>query len=259
MASIGQITPRAINRIFCQVYAELHQFAPPAIKNAPDRIARLRGCLDHKHLAAQHHNFRLLDAAQRSMLPVGKALNSAQLADLLLKSPGNYLREPGDYFPIELTLRLLRKNKRNLNGLQLAANFGPYLLYLREQRGFTNFLGLDIDQHAVAYAREIGSPVIEGNAAKLPFAGKSLDLVISDHFLSLDYDPLGDSASQPLPDFIGSVAGEVYRVLKPGGSFISLDEDVHLIPSSPFSPPQEYSAAAIAEFSGLKDLRVFQK
>ena len=232
---------------------DLSSFKPQSIEKAPERIAWLRGCLDFQDLKKTYRDISLLHA-----LDPGENVRSA-LEPHLLKSPENYLRQPLEYLPIEVSMRLLLGNNTALKGLQLASNYGPYLLYLKERRGFTDFRGIDIDPYAVQYAQEIGSPVIEGTVDPLPFQSSSLDLVISDNFLTMDYLPVKSATSLALPTFIRSAAEEVHRVLKPGGYFISLDECVHLQDEIPFDPPQVFSREAIAQLASLRSINVFQK
>jgi SAM-dependent methyltransferase len=252
-SNIGQISAPVIKETFRKVNRDLFSFRPQSIKKAPDRIARLRGCLEYQDLKKAYRDISLLHA-----LDPEKNVRSA-LDQHLLKSPENYSRQPLEYLPIEVTMRLLLGKNTALKGLQLASNYGPYLLYLKERRGFTDFSGIDIDPHAVQYAREIGSPVIEGSVNPLPFESSSFDLVISNNFLVMDYAPVERTTSLDLPTFIRSAAEEVHRVLKPGGYFISLDECVHLQDEIPFDPPQIFSREVIAELESLGSINVFQK
>ena len=252
-SNIGQVSAGVIKEAFRIVYRDFFSFKPQSIREAPDRIAWLRGCLDYQDLKKTYRDISLLHA-----LNPGENVRSA-LDQHLLKSPENYLRQPLEYLPIEITMRLLLGNNTALKGLQLASNYGPYLLYLKERRGFTDFSGIDIDPHAVAYAREIGSPVIEGTVNPLPFEGSSFDLVISNNFLVMDYALVERATSLALPTFIRNAAVEVHRVLKPRGYFISLDECVHTLNQIPFEPPQVFTGEAVVELTGLKYVNVFQK
>ena len=228
-------------------------FRPPQITKAPDTIAfKLHGS-DYKGLRADYFIARLI-------LPITNVPAKNKQA-ILLSDPENYTREPSDYIRTEIALRLIFGNRKPF-GLQLASNYGPYLFYQREARG-RNFVGLDADRHAAAYAAKIGNIVVQGDAATLPFADKTFEVVISTNFLAVEYlSQLDLARGVSDPDLAERVTTEVYRVLKPGGWFFSELEIFseggvnQLFP--PFQqPPQRFSRenwelAGMSNFCALR-------
>jgi len=136
----------------------------------------------------------------------------------------DFMVQPAHYVFIEMLRQLLLPNFEKLKGVHIAAIYGLYLLYLKDACGVSNTLGVDISQFNTRVAAEVGAPVIRADAMQLPVADQSLDFVISFHLMELGYMKL---------DSIDAILGEINRVLKPGGIFLSElesfnDRDVYL-------------------------------
>jgi len=199
-----------------------YEYESSVIRDAPERLAKLAGYRDLMDMADSYErNARAL----RDMKDV-----PAEFYPVYLGDPDNFHKTPHLYSTIEITLQLIfGEGMKNIQGVQLASNYGPFLFYLREQKGITGLTGIDISHAAVQYASENGIPVAMADARKLPFQDSSQDVVISAFFLNPAYLMLlapingyrwrgGGSA------FLLDVLKEAYRVLKPGGCLISLLE-----------------------------------
>jgi len=165
--------------------------------------------------------------------PKEEAVRTALLQDLFdahLFTPMNYQIYHQTFIPIEMARRIVFPDIKPA-GIQLASNWGVYPLFLKEQMGLTDFYGIDVDKAAIAYAEKIGAPVIEADARSLPFPAERFDLVFSSHFLDCSYfgfinSVKGLSWGEEFINFRLDVMREVYRVLRPGGWFITQTEVV---------------------------------
>ncbi len=231
---------KRVDNVWFKAYGELLMFKPGCIKDAPEKIAR-------------------------SMESLGCAPNMLINFDF-----NNYQLEAVDFVSIEVVMRLLFEGC-DPQGLQLASNFGPYLHYLRTERNFTNFLGIDIDPLAKKYADDIGVPVILASATAIPLANESQEVVISYHFLDWLYTRVFDLGSRaPIfsdgppsnSPFIISVLKEIWRILKPEGVFISSLENLNKSAlahgGNPFRDPITFSDEVISK-RHLEELYIFQK
>lgn len=126
----------------------------------------------------------------------------------------NYEKYSREFIGIEVTMRFLFADRKNLLGLEIGSNYGLYLHYLKYMQGINGISGIDIDPFAVKYGQSLGLPVCEGDARQLTASAGSLDVVITQHFLDPDY------LSFP----VWVVQEGVHRVLKPGAYHISDSE-----------------------------------
>lgn len=137
---------------------------------------------------------------------------------------GNFMVRPIEYTAIEIAMRLLFPNGVNVAGAQIACNYGPYVHYLREVRGFTRFQGLEKDAFAFQYANDNGVPVVHASSTEMPFADRSLDIIVSKHFLDPSYlHYVGYSETESV-EFMLKTVQEVKRCLKKNGIFLSYME-----------------------------------
>ena len=93
-------------------------------------------------------------------------------------------------------------------GLDLGCGLGLQCQEMKK-RGYTVF-GMDMAYNLLAYARNGGADVVNGDALRLPFQDESLDYVYT----------IGVLHHLSGSDFQRRVCQEVQRVLKPGGVFI---------------------------------------
>jgi len=143
--------------------------------------------------------------------------------------------------------------------LQAASNYGPMLQFIQMETGASVF-GFDGNPEAVNFAAATGrSFVRHGFAQRIPFEDEAFDVVLSRHLLCYNYQraffPWANQIEREiiqaelymekeivLPHLM-KILGQISRVLKPGGVFISSDEDtVTETAASPF----------FTEFSRLK-------
>jgi ubiquinone/menaquinone biosynthesis C-methylase UbiE len=100
--------------------------------------------------------------------------------------------------------------------LEVGCGWGSWLLLFLGWGGRSeNLFGIDLLPERVEAARQRlpKSEIILGRAEKLPWAADSFDLVFQFTLFS----------SIPSPQARREAAGEVWRVLKPGGYFVSFD------------------------------------
>lgn len=244
-----------------RVASSCHRYMSPVISEAPERIARLAGYADRKEMTDSYESDLAKLRKMRSAPP--------RLFSVYLSDPDNYQKTPQLYQAIEVTMDLIFGPKlRECQGVQLAANYGPFLDYLRNKRGVSGLIGIDIDPAAVQYAAENGLSVIRSDVRDFPFPDSSQDIVISGFFLDPWYlrivaDVCGYGAHQERA-FMNDVLREAYRVLKPGGCLISLhewfvykDERETVWPS--FCRTQYFSEEAAGYYWALEDIAVLQK
>jgi SAM-dependent methyltransferase len=122
-------------------------------------------------------------------------------------------------------LKREKSNLSNLRVLDLGCGAGRELLNsVRWGCDIENVVGVEITPHRAAIAfRNLGGRAIIGNAAKLPFANGSFDLVLQYVVFSSVIDA----------DMRKHIADEVLRVLSPNGLFVWYDinikvDDPHL-------------------------------
>jgi SAM-dependent methyltransferase len=124
-----------------------------------------------------------------------------------------------DYASIETARWLLFGDQKNIQGVQLGCNFGPYLHYLKVACGIEGLVGIDQNPAAVEYARSIGAPVELGDIRDLSrFPDQSQELVVTHNLL----DPLY------LGFAIDPTLEEIDRILAPGGYHLSFFEQLPL-------------------------------
>ena len=176
----------------------------------------------------------------------------------------DFMVEPALFVVFEVARGILLPNFKQLSGIQIAAGYGLYPLYLKNIIGAKNTLGVDTSPLNAQVAAKVGAPHIRADASALPFADQSLDFVFSLHFLDITYRHMDI-------DLIDKILREINRVLKPGGLLISSleslnDQDINGrswpslgntslgINSSTFSAEirQRY-------FFNLQDLRILRK
>lgn len=121
-----------------------------------------------------------------------------------------------DVFTADTSIRLIRtcarlaKLKPGAGIADLGCGSGVFTDHLRQQ-GYDP-VGLDISPKLIALARTKypGIEFLEGDVEHLPFASASLDAVLLSGLVHHLPDP-------------ARCAAEVFRVLKPGGSFVAFD------------------------------------
>jgi hypothetical protein len=164
----------------------------------------------------------------------------------------DYMKSPIAFVAIEVAMRFLFGNGKSLLGLQLASNYGPYLHYLRS-RGIHGITGIDTNPAAIRYGMEIGSNTKHGNALKLERPAQLYDVIITEHFIDLDY--------LICPTRV--VRDQIAGVLKPNGFHLSDHEVSSWHPNeiyfNGFSPPQGFSAEVVTEYSELGSVFAFQR
>jgi SAM-dependent methyltransferase len=109
----------------------------------------------------------------------------------------------------ERAMLALLPEVRGVTALDLGCGSGRYARILRE-RGAARVLGLDRSAEMLARAGDVTRAIVRGDVRDLPFAGASIDIVVSGLVL-------GD-----LPDLQAALTA-VARVLKPGGCVLYSD------------------------------------
>jgi SAM-dependent methyltransferase len=116
---------------------------------------------------------------------------------------------------------------------------------LRTLNGFGSVFGLDLSEGGLAFAKSVGRPLVRADAAVVPFASNTFDLVTS-------FDML-----QCIPTDLEAVR-EVARVLKPGGVAVLSMAALPILHGDHSEVWREYrrytraSARALAEQAGLR-------
>jgi len=130
---------------------------------------------------------------------------------------------------------------RKVKVLQLASNYGPILFYL-EKCLKADVFGVEPKREAIDYASSMGTRYIKmGFAQDIPYPDETFDAVYSRHCLCNNYprafypwadeDELNvigaekDRVPGMILPHVLKILWQVQRVLKPGGLFISSDED----------------------------------
>ncbi|MBU1026471.1 MAG: class I SAM-dependent methyltransferase [Candidatus Margulisbacteria bacterium] len=234
---------------------QLRAYNPAYIKEAPDKIAQKMGYKSFDSLWQPH-----LAAANIINPTVPNGADAVKAASNYLKEidPDDLTRQPSEYAPIDTVLTLFHETIEGLRILQLGCNYGPYLHYLKHEKG-GNVSGIDVSRAAVLYAQEHGLDVREAYTSASPFEGSEFDVVISKNLLNLQYlsHILGYRRAS---NEILATLKEVYFVLKSGGIFISMLEDTELHPSqTPFDPPQVFPQEIAENFSHIDTVRVLTK
>lgn len=233
----------------------LERYNPPKIREATEKIAQLSGYSCYADMARRFNNIH--DLLGRAAADPRMGATTAQYAQFVLADPDNYNFDSMSCFHgIDITMQVLLAGRNDLTGAQLGCSYGPYLLYLQEERGLRGFVGIDNDPIAIKYAESIGVKVLLHDARKLPFADASQDVIFTSHFLDPMYCSLVDSANgvdpqKSSPVFFREVMREVHRVLRPGGIHIMDNEYPYYYPEVPWllAPfagahfyPKEFSA-----------------
>ena len=142
---------------------------------------------------------------------------------------------PLGYAPVHYAIEQTIGGIKGKKILQIACNWGPYIHYLENVHGAEAF-GIDIDNLAIEHAGTYGNVnVAFANAAHLPFKEGTFDVVLSSHFLEFIYLRDRKKISDVSP-MISDVLSETKRVLKPGGSFFSHNENIAPSLLSQFDP-----------------------
>lgn len=102
------------------------------------------------------------------------------------------------------------------NVLDCGTKDGQFPEWLLKEEGVKDAIGIEIADSYVSYAQLKGRPVIKGDVCDIQFPDETFDAVFSHHLLGL------------VPDYFGAMA-EMFRVLKPGGYFITLND----VPGNP--------------------------
>ena len=210
-----------MSNAFWRSYTTLGRYRPLAVTAAPDQIALIRGSLNYNYLKEEIRAQRefLLRMSRRTDLGFDPQMATKEL---MAFDPINYDKNPQEYAGLDVMLELcFASSLRAVKGMQLASNYGPYLHYLRNERQ-ADFCGIDLDPYAAEYAAEIGVPVSVASATSLPFPDHSFDVVISRNFLEERY--LSVLFLSQADEQLRTILGEVWRVLKPRGFFISSGE-----------------------------------
>jgi SAM-dependent methyltransferase len=250
MINLARLTPNQIR--LAQSLTKGGNFAHPFIKNAPNEIARLHGRTNFDELILRYNLIR------ESPFPLQK------IREQLIFQPYNYQRIPCEYVALEVMLNLLELGHKKNIMLQLASNYGPFLFYLK-QMGFTDLYGVDIDAFAVKYANRIGNNVLLAQADRLPIADSTFDIVFSQNFIDFEYLKFAYAGlnNPNMTDIITSIMNEIYRVLKPGGVFISSQEIFTIKIDQklwgPFSIRQSFSDEINEKYTALCGICVFEK
>jgi len=246
---IDKMSARQIGQLQVKVSGRLNDYKPAFVTEAPNSIAHKKG---HRSWEALRETYHLID--QIITDPMGQSSLRPGLKERKAKlNPYNLLRKPMDYVNLQIVLENLHENLSGIKILQLACNYGPYLHYLQQVEGINAF-GVDVDQEAVVYANKYGLSNVRASSLALPFREGVFDCVLSHHFLEGDY-LLGlpvDVAD--LVNFIPKTVAEAYRILKPGGLFVSEEEDVFSQLALQSFSQEDRSFRALSS-----RLRVFQK
>lgn len=223
-------TPGRLARIanyYWQATTELNGHNNKAcIAEAPNRIAQLSCFSDYGAMEKEYYSRRFYVWEAAANHPKNQGMEQTKLA-MMANNPGNYLKQPLEYLGVDVVVRLLFGDSRQVRGLQLASNYGPYLHYLQTSQPGQKMLGIDIDPLAVQYAHAIGVNVFRANATKLPFVENAFDLAFSHNFLIFNYKEWLEHIrpeGQNTEPFSARILSEVYRILKPGGIFVSSQE-----------------------------------
>ena len=198
------------------------------VKLAPDKIAQLSGYVDYDQLkSAAMTASQLIPQFQPAICNDSdrekrtKFLEGNMLTTLCWSQ---YSADLHTFASIHATFKALAAGRGDgWRGLEIGCNFAPYSYYLRNDHG-VDMHGLDKNRFAVKYARSNGFPLAFGDARKMRYPSGTFDMVISNHFLCSEY------ILPFIPDwnthsFICHTIKETERVLKPGGYFLSFQED----------------------------------
>ncbi|OGC05670.1 hypothetical protein A2526_05340 [candidate division WOR-1 bacterium RIFOXYD2_FULL_36_8] len=240
---------------------KLYDYNPPEIKKAPEQIARLSG---YRNFYEMQNRFNRIKALGDGIWQL------KEHACFLLTNPDNYeFSSVAIFRPIDITIRIVFGDRKDILGAQLGSNYGPYLFFLQRVREIQGIVGIDIDPIAISYANELGIKVLQHDAKQLPFEDSSLDLIFTNHFLDFMYCSIIDSANglNPrlgCPIFLKSVFKEVYRVLKPGGIHIMQNEFPTHYPEQarylhPFLSAEFYPKERLFAESMLDYIAILQK
>jgi len=256
---LNTVTTKQTEKLFKTHFAKIGRYKPAYVQEAPEAIARKMGYIGLPELSdvygvmiRQVQRARIDDHLETGTL-------SAALKEAAMINPEHLLRLPAEYTYMHITIKLFCENLKGLRVLQLASNFGPYLHFLKEVEG-ANVSGVDILKAAAEYGQEHGLDVRETSSAQLPFADGEFDLVFSKNFLDQSYlSVFGRNCSE---EIVVPTLNQVYRVLKPGGHFISELENLPLPGSAfghPFETAEHYSLEVTCENPLFRGIKVFTK
>lgn len=181
---------------------------------------------------------------------IARAASELRRRDPSVDRTFDYHVLPYNFVNIEVARRLIFEDKKDLAGLQIASNYGPYLHFLKHDMGIQRVIGIDVNPYAVKYGGEIGSPVIFGDARHFPVRDNSCDLIISNNFLDTLYP-------YSVPGQI--IVEQAAKALKPGGVFISdLEGERWAFINSGLFTQNRFSEEVLTRYRFLENLHVFQ-
>jgi SAM-dependent methyltransferase len=222
----------SVNRIPCTArverrynysFARLARYSPPFVANAEKEISKMLGV---ENLGKLQNNALLL---QEEFVRASRQKDASQARAYNLLpyfKASDYYIPPAVFAGIHsaISMNYGFKELEGKNVLEIGANWGPYMHYLRHQYG-ANTYGVDRNEIAVEYARQGGLNFIPGNASKMDFfQSNAFDMVISRHFL--DYAYISQFFFKKTTPLMENILTEVHRVLKPEGFFFSHEEDI---------------------------------
>lgn len=222
-----------IERRFYYSFAKLAKYNPPFVKNSEMEISKLLGMDNLDRLGRNTlsvHNEYIKESRKQEA-------SRARMDHLL-----PYLKASDYFMPLSIyagihTAISFEYGFRGLKGkniLEIGANWGPYMHYLRHEHG-ANTYGVDTNQIAVEYARNGGLNFIPGDVSKMDFFQDNVfDIVVSRNFFDLAYRYL--FLNEDATSCMEKIIKEVHRVMKPRGYFFSHEGYAETpIPSSIFS------------------------